>query len=815
MSDSQRKELDAFFAFFATFDLSHSVTTVADLSDGTVLYEILSVIDAEYFRQPARASAQAADNWVLQFSTLKRIYRLLTQYFSDVLRQPTSALAVPDLQALAKDHDPSSALLLCRLTIAIAVQCEQNKEFIGKIQSLSETDQHYLMRAIEQVHVRLDDHFYALQSERSRAFSEKETLAKVYQALLDEHRQLQTTFDDVVSERDDAVARAAAVEREAEGRRNDKADTLMRAEIDRLRGELQKSEDNLALTETELDKQTSIVADLTRRVEDLQGLADEAARLKDQMDEYRHAADKLAKTENVMEKYKKKLQEGADLRQTVKSLEKQNADLVDKNASLEEEYRKVAAFKPLMESYKAQIGELEAKMSARAQELDTARFELDQTRTQLRITSAERTKDAEALELYQERVRELELLSQRPVTKPKPVATSGPAPAPGGDAQTPVTPSALDDELVDQSFGEELDNALSGTTMTDLKLQVRRLERELAAKAQGGADASRVLVLENLLEDATRAKGRYEADYLAAHREKLVLQANLEEIRSGKALGDGAEAAIALRQRLNETVDELDALKREHTALEVKHEALQKELTVAKSDLNLVNKDQLDILAALRESVAEDKTGLEAERARLREQLKELGEKNRLQLEQINGLLLEKVSLQSDSIGQRERMLARERDIGELRAALNGGPVPEDVKARVLSLHEDNVLLKEQVRTTQEKLAKARAFIKNQDKLFKEEHAKTAALGGGLGESDGAARAQLAIVTEERDRARRNLIETKQRYRKEQELVLSHVHATAMAGVRDQLGRLAAPVRGVPTSWLGQQRRNLGPVLRR
>ncbi len=32
----------------------------------------------------------------------------------------------------------------------------------------------------------------------------------------------------------------------------------------------------------------------------------------------RHASDRLAKTENVMEKYKKKLQEGAELRQHVK-----------------------------------------------------------------------------------------------------------------------------------------------------------------------------------------------------------------------------------------------------------------------------------------------------------------------------------------------------------------------------------------------------------------------------------------------------------------------------------------------------------------
>ena len=40
---------------------------------------------------------------------------------------------------------------------------------------------------------------------------------------------------------------------------------------------------------------------------------------------------------------------------------------------------------------------------------------------------------------------------------------------------------------------------------------------------------------------------------------------------------------------------------------------------------------------------------------------------------------------------------------------MSGVPVPEDVKKRVLSLHEDNVLLREQTKTLQEKLMKARA----------------------------------------------------------------------------------------------------------
>jgi len=44
------------------------------------------------------------------------------------------------------------------------------------------------------------------------------------------------------------------------------------------------------------------------------------------------------------------------------------------------------------------------------------------------------------------------------------------------------------------------------------------------------------------------------------------------------------EAALALRQRLNETVDELDEARRELAQLEVKFDAQERELTVAKSD---------------------------------------------------------------------------------------------------------------------------------------------------------------------------------------------------------------------------------------
>ena len=83
-----------------------------------------------------------------------------------------------------------------------------------------------------------DDHYYRVQSERSQVFSEKETLQRVYEALIEEHRTLQTNFDDVMHEKDDALARLRQLSHEADGRRNEKTDGIMRTEIERLRAEL-------------------------------------------------------------------------------------------------------------------------------------------------------------------------------------------------------------------------------------------------------------------------------------------------------------------------------------------------------------------------------------------------------------------------------------------------------------------------------------------------------------------------------------------------------------------------------------------------
>lgn len=199
---------------------------------------------------------------------------------------------------------------------------------------------------------------------------------------------------------------------------------------------------------------------------------------------------------------------------------------MNRNAQLEEEYSKVSAFKPLMESYKAKVAELELQISAAAREADGVRHELEVAQAQLQTASEEKERDNEAATLYEERLRELELSTNSKAASAS--RTNGHVHSSSGSSEDSI------------DAGRTLDNALSGQTMTQLRIENGRLQRELKAANANKAEASRLLILENLLEDANRMKQRYESDYLKEHRDSLKLQAQLEDIRSGDSgLGDG------------------------------------------------------------------------------------------------------------------------------------------------------------------------------------------------------------------------------------------------------------------------------------
>ncbi|EGU12783.1 hypothetical protein RTG_00801 [Rhodotorula toruloides ATCC 204091] len=772
-------------------------TALDDLKDGVALGEVLVDIDAEYFRPLANSASNPkalSENWVLRFNNLKRLYKLIVRFFDvkrlrnrDVLHSSTAGLLTPNLQQVAKNEDESDdeVCKLAGLVLALSVQSDKKEQHITRIQSLDEWIQRELMYSIEQVMSKVRpadireegedeevDDFYEIRHEKSRIMHDKEALQVMYEDLLEQFNSLKDQHEEMLSNLATTESKAAELTDQLEASKKDRPEQTYKAEIERLRGQLTKTENQLGETEQVVERQAKVVEELTRKVDDLTPKAEEALRLKDQMDEYRHASEKAKKQENVIEKYKKKLEEAAETRRMVKTLEDQNADLLDKNASLEEEYQKVSAFKPLMESYKSKIDSLESKSSDLQRETDKLRLELERTREKLRVAEEERVKEGEALVLYEEKVRELEM-GDGAGKKRRP-----------GAAERRESGTDGDDSLaLEGGVAAELDDALAGTTTTDLKLRIRRLERELKNAKGDKADSSRLIVLENLLEDANRMKGKYEKDYLREHREKLVLNAQLEEIMSGKSrLGDGPEAALALRQRLNETVDELEKVRREHAELDVKLISQERELTVANATVNLVNKDQLEILHSLRASVSSEKSALEAEVDKLKKTVRDMEEKSRAHVAEVNALLMEKIELQADS------------------------------QSRLAALEKENESYKTQVGEMQDKLRKMKEFIKEQDRLFKRSHA--AEQQGNFEEAEQGYKQQIRQLEEQVERLKANSAETERIYRREQQLMLSAWHDLSMRTMRERIAASATGGTGAggqqrpyqPQSWLSQQR---------
>lgn len=69
-------------------------------------------------------------------------------------------------------------------------------------------------------------------------FAEKESIERMYNRLMEEHKATLAKQEELVSDRDEAVAQTKLLRQQMEGRRNEKSDIHLRAELDRVRSEL-------------------------------------------------------------------------------------------------------------------------------------------------------------------------------------------------------------------------------------------------------------------------------------------------------------------------------------------------------------------------------------------------------------------------------------------------------------------------------------------------------------------------------------------------------------------------------------------------
>ncbi|KAJ2048601.1 hypothetical protein IW146_000973 [Coemansia sp. RSA 922] len=581
---SQEDIAMGFVHWVGTFgSLSKRVSNLSDLTDGIALFEICAEIDRQWFK--SIRSADIGDNWVLKMNNLKKLYKLVTRYYEEVLGYPTSNLAEPNLGAIAKNEEADELLKLCHLILTLAVQCERNQVYIGKIMSLGEEDQRSLMVSIESVLAQLGsaepdgeadghdidmddasrssdgaDPVARLQAELMKSYAEKDELEKSAHELTVEHRQVQNKYEELLVLNEELKMRMDDLEKSmARADKSGRADFLLRAEIENLKHDLEKADIRCQEADKIHREQTATISDLSRKLGETADAKDEAVRLRDQLQEYKHAAERLAKSEHVIEKYKKKLEESTDLRRQVRLLEEQLAQAQDRSQQIEDEFRRVAQRRPAMDNYRDEYAQLEARHNQATSELALAAEQLRKLEDEKERLHQDKQRDQELILSLEESLRELELHGA------------------GGAAQ--VSGTTLESGLA---------SAMEGDDRTALLAKIARLERELGEARSGTTQASSTSATD-FLEEIADTASRERDDAVRELRQEQELRKRLEvdvAAYSERLVASSADVSNAHSQ-LAQAKEELERARASSVASEQERKAACEAANLRKENSSL------------------------------------------------------------------------------------------------------------------------------------------------------------------------------------------------------------------------------------
>lgn len=92
----------------------------------------------------------------------------------------------------------------------------------------------------------------------------------------------------------------------------------------------------------------------------------------------------------------------------LQALEEQNKSLVEQNKQIEEDYRKVLAFRTLMDSYKDQVAALETKNQELIREKNRLDYDVKHLAAKVEGLETERMGYTDHIQSLEDRVREME-----------------------------------------------------------------------------------------------------------------------------------------------------------------------------------------------------------------------------------------------------------------------------------------------------------------------------------------------------------------------------------------------------------------------
>ncbi|KCV68753.1 hypothetical protein H696_05038 [Fonticula alba] len=147
---SQEAVTGGLLAWIGSYDsLSKHVTAIEDLSDGTVLTEIMALVSPPHFSTSSQKSP--GGNWVLQERAISRLQRSLSLILTgqELSAATPGGLGTLTPASIVRQKDTGAIVALTQAVLAAAVQCADNEPHINRIMALPVTHQESLMKIIE------------------------------------------------------------------------------------------------------------------------------------------------------------------------------------------------------------------------------------------------------------------------------------------------------------------------------------------------------------------------------------------------------------------------------------------------------------------------------------------------------------------------------------------------------------------------------------------------------------------------------------------------------------------------------------------
>ncbi|KAI8897946.1 hypothetical protein BC833DRAFT_591656 [Globomyces pollinis-pini] len=704
---------NALVEWFNLFSGSDPIRSLSDLSDGQLIATVLNEVDPSWFKK-LRTIESA--NWVMKFNNLKRLLKLTMGYFEEVLRQKTNHLPHPDLTLIAKESNELEIIKFGSLVLTLAVQSAENQSFIEKIQTLKQESQTHLMVAIESMIKNLSSNDATSNGSTSPidtpiTDSESSILKRENLILLERIRELEQRVSNMATEGN--------------------MDSAVKNEMLKYQGQIEKVEQEKHVLEETVRKQNLKLHTLNEKLDEVNVDKDQTMRLKAQLDEFKSVADKLQKAEALVDKYKKKIDESSELKQSFKVMEEQLALETKKNESLEEQFQKVAGLKPLIDTYKSQISALEERNSQLHVELVNLDFQSKESRTKIKRHEADN-------ELNLEKIMELE--------------------------------DALKDAELNIAVANSGGNDVSNAKIEQLELEIAALRKQ---KADFTKQLNRVVVLENLLEDANVLKSKFQEDYQKVYTTNLQLSNENEQLKSVPQ-GDASHELIFKLNQAN------------------------KELMKMKSETDMKRSSSVSIRDSTRDSLVASEKG------------RQLLDENRKLNARIQKLEGEKALAENGLNDLQTRFHELEKNANSLKASLavldsTNGSTDETTKSLVTATQKLGQF-NDQNTHLHTALKQAKELILSQDKKIKE--LVQAGTTENFAEAINSLESTLRIREAELDRSRQELQDTRAAARREQRLIMS---AWYELGIQFQQRANT----NAPTSWLAQQRQQMNENARK